>query len=150
MVGCTAGIPSKPDGQGQKRRSGDVRVTSALPPSAQDGWSEAIPICLVYESDGFREGLAHPASYERSRDLPDGLSGQFSVQPLLQKYFSSRTGRSSSRGIAVPHLSEGRFAIVTDVGWGMRWTWSRQATNDVDSRTVKSCGSDSSTLESNR
>jgi hypothetical protein len=72
------------------------------------------------------------------------------VQPLLQKYFSSRTGRSSNRGIAVPHPSEGRFAIVTDVGWGMRWTWSRQATNDVDSRTAKSCGSDSSTLESNR
>jgi hypothetical protein len=31
---------------------------------------------------------------------------------------------------------------------GMRWTWRRQATNDVDPRTAKSCGPDTPTLVS--
>ena len=46
-------------------------------------------------------------------------------------------------------LEEGRFAIVTNVGCGMRWTrWHGGRT--CLSRTVKSCGPDASTLALNR
>ena len=32
--------------------------------SAQDGWSEAIPINAVYNADGFRKRLNQPTCYE--------------------------------------------------------------------------------------
>src|SRR5579863_2803526 len=82
-------------------------------------------------------------------DLPDGQISDFPVQPFGKKYFASRIGRNSNRAIAVPASHEGRFAIVTDVGCGMRWTRSCQATNGIDPRTAKSCGPDISTLMSN-
>src|ERR1700694_5548302 len=44
------------------------------------------------------------------------------VQPLLQKYSASHLTQISSLSRAVPRPNEGRFAIVTDVGRGMRWT----------------------------
>src|ERR1700761_1652296 len=59
-------------------------------------------------------------------DLPDGQISDFPAEPPCEKYFAFRFGRNSSRGIAVPASPEGRFAIVTDVGCGMRWTRSRQ------------------------
>jgi hypothetical protein len=33
---------------------------------------------------------------------------------------------------AIPFPIEGRFAIVTDVGFGMRWTRRLQGTNEAD------------------
>jgi hypothetical protein len=47
--------------------------------------------------------------------LPDGLSGEFPVQPLLKKDSVSPLTQINSISIAVPSRSEGRFAIVTDV-----------------------------------
>jgi hypothetical protein len=44
------------------------------------------------------------------------------VQPHLQKYFPSLLTQIKSISLAVPPHTEGRFAIVTDVGRGMRWT----------------------------
>jgi hypothetical protein len=59
-------------------------------------------------------------------DLPDGQISDFPVQPPGEKYFAFRFGRNSNRASAVPPSPEGRFAIVTNVGCGMRWTRSRQ------------------------
>jgi hypothetical protein len=47
-----------------------------------------------------------------------------------------------------PAPPEGRIAIVTDVGCGMRWTRGRTR-RMCPSRTVKSCGPDTSTPVSN-
>jgi len=43
---------------------------------------------------------------------------------------------------------EGRIAIVTDVGHGMRWTRAALLTRALTSRTEKSCGPDAPTLAS--
>jgi hypothetical protein len=44
------------------------------------------------------------------------------VQPPLQKYFGSLLTQITSTSSAIPAHTKGRFAIVTDVGQGMRWT----------------------------
>ena len=54
----------------------------------------------------------------RPTDLPDGQISELAVQPHLQKYFPSRLTQIKSISIAVPPHTEGRFAIVTDVGAG--------------------------------
>jgi hypothetical protein len=45
-------------------------------------------------------------------------------------------------------LQEGRFAIVTNVGCGMRWTLVVRQTNASLKRTAKSCGPDAPMLAS--
>jgi hypothetical protein len=60
-----------------------------------------------------------------SRDLPDGLAGDLSVQTRLPKLFAFPRDRNTSIG-QLSHPSEGRIAIVTDAG-GMRWTRRRRA-----------------------
>jgi len=69
------------------------------------------------------------------------------VHPLSQKYFcfSEYTNQSITR--PVPHPQEGRFAIVTDVGRGMRWTFWCSVTS-CTKRTAKPCGPDAPTLAS--
>jgi hypothetical protein len=53
------------------------------------------------------------------------------VKPRNQKYSAFAAGQISARTSAVPCSQEGRFAIVTDVGRGMRWThWLRKAGAD--------------------
>ena len=47
-----------------------------------------------------------------------------------------------------PVPNEGRFAIVTDVGCGMRWTQAALKTRAPILRTAKSCGPDAPTLAS--
>jgi hypothetical protein len=44
------------------------------------------------------------------------------VQPPSQKYFRSLLSQITCTSFAIPARTEGRFAIVTDVGQGMRWT----------------------------
>jgi hypothetical protein len=53
------------------------------------------------------------------------------VQPPSQKHSGSLQTQITSTSSAIPFLLEGRIAIVTDVGRGMRWTRLRQETNDV-------------------
>jgi len=55
-------------------------------------------------------------------DLPDGLVDGFPVQPRLQKYFHSRFTQITLTPAPFRCPQEGRFAIVTNVGRGMRWT----------------------------
>jgi hypothetical protein len=54
--------------------------------------------------------------------LPDGQISSSPVQPPLQKYSGSLlTQITSSSSLSRPN-TEGRFAIVTNVGQGVRWT----------------------------
>jgi hypothetical protein len=82
--------------------------------------------------------------------VPDGqISSCFArapVQPLLQKYFSSRLTQISNISIAVPSL-RGALAIVTDAG---RDAVDAGGAKDerADLRTAKSCGSDAPSLAS--
>jgi hypothetical protein len=71
-------------------------------------------------------------------DLPDGqknLRARKPVQPFLQKHFSSRQTQIKLTIRLSRTRKEGRLAIVTDVGGGMRWTHiagrSRCATSGV-------------------
>jgi hypothetical protein len=57
--------------------------------------------------------------------LPGRANHQISVQPHLQKYFCFILTQISSLSLTVPSHTEGRIAIVTDVGSGMRWTRQR-------------------------
>src|SRR5450759_2007106 len=54
------------------------------------------------------------------------------VQPHLQKYSPSLLTQIKSISLAVPSHTEGRFAIVTDVGRGLRWTRGALQTNGAD------------------
>ena len=49
------------------------------------------------------------------------------VKPQNQKYSASVVGQISGTSCAVSCPQEGRFAIVTNVGCGMRWTLWCQA-----------------------
>ena len=75
---------------------------------------------------------------------------RFPVQPHAQKYFASVVGQIVSTSSPVSRSQEGRLAIVTDVGSGMRWTLQRQAQSlrgrMMLQRTAKSCGSGAPTL----
>src|SRR3984893_14777838 len=51
-------------------------------------------------------------------DLPVGRFVDRGVRPPLQKYFASVVGRNIFMSLAIPSHTEGRFAIVTDVGAG--------------------------------
>jgi hypothetical protein len=58
---------------------------------------------------------------------------RFPVQPHAQKYFASVVGQIISTSSPVSRSQEGRLAIVTDVGRGMRWTQRR-------ARRTRQCG----------
>jgi hypothetical protein len=83
-------------------------------------------------------------------DLPVGLLHEKPVQPRLQKYFASPLTQIKSKILPSRSREEGRLAIVTDVGSGMRWTRQRQAQSlrgrMTLQRTAKSCGSGAPTL----
>jgi hypothetical protein len=55
-------------------------------------------------------------------ELLNGINLICPVQTHFQKYFPSRRTQITSISLAIPSHTEGRIAIVTDVGGGMRWT----------------------------
>jgi hypothetical protein len=66
--------------------------------------------------------------------MPDGqINGPIDlpVQPLGEKYSASQFARNRFIDLRVPPRSEGRFAVVTNVGCGMRWTQQCQACESV-------------------
>jgi hypothetical protein len=69
------------------------------------------------------------------------------VQSQREKYFACTVGQinATDSRVLLPH--EGRFAIVTNVGCGMRWT-CRRVRRTLLVRTAKSCGPDAPTLAS--
>jgi hypothetical protein len=63
--------------------------------------------------------------------LSNEINPMLSVQSSPKKHFHSRrTQITSYHPPSCPH-SEGRFAIVTNVGHGMRWTRRHQARESV-------------------
>jgi hypothetical protein len=119
-----------------------------------------------------REYAAPRPGHERNllslscADLPVGRFVDRGVQPPLQKCFGFHPPQITSRTLPIPSHTEGRFAIVTDVGHGMRWTRQRLARDGVAGRverlvsdhrvcgremllrTAKSCGPDAPMLAS--
>src|ERR1700685_2646272 len=71
------------------------------------------------------------------------------VQPFPKKYFAFVVGQITSIFPASRARKEGRIAIVTDVGRGMRWTRDVRRRRAL-MRTAKPCGPDISTLVSTR
>jgi hypothetical protein len=71
------------------------------------------------------------------------------LSSFLWKNPLAPSGKSHLEARASQARQEGRFAIVTNVGHGMRWTRGA-ARRAVRSRTAKSCGLDASTLASSR
>jgi hypothetical protein len=53
--------------------------------------------------------------------LPDGQISDFLSSPA-RKNFPLQLPTKSAASNGVPFPQEGRFAVVTDVGCGMRWT----------------------------
>jgi hypothetical protein len=67
-----------------------------------------------------RSTMGHVASVPDGQiaGLPIGVR----VQPPLQKFLPSLLTQITCISFAIPSHTKGRFAIVTDVGHGMRWT----------------------------
>jgi hypothetical protein len=67
---------------------------------------------------------------EKSNFVSD-IKSIWVVQTDSEKFPAFAVGQISASTPAIPASLEGRIAIVTDVGHGMRWTRQRQKTNDV-------------------
>jgi hypothetical protein len=65
-------------------------------------------------------------------DLPDGLIFRIRVKWPLEKYFAFTEIQITYMSPAIP-LHKGRFAIVTDVGSGTRWTHRLRKTSAAGS-----------------
>jgi len=67
-----------------------------------------------------------------------------SVKPLREKYSDFQKARITAISFAVLFPQEGRFAVVTDVGSGMRWTRrlmrAKACGRMMLKRTAKTCG----------
>jgi hypothetical protein len=61
--------------------------------------------------------------------LSNGINVILPVQPSRKKYFCFHPTQIISLSCASRLLYEGRFAIVTNVGGGMRWTPDVPTTN---------------------
>ena len=83
-----------------------------------------------------RAGFARGHHY-RLRCL-SGKSRMGLVQCSRQKYSASPLPQITPKTRAIPHPLEGRIAIVTDVGRGMRWTRQRRA-RDVFAGRASAC-----------
>jgi hypothetical protein len=55
-------------------------------------------------------------------ELSNRIELMLPVQSSSKKYFRSLPTQITCISLAIPAHTEGRFAIVTDVGQGMRWT----------------------------
>src|ERR1700722_13447092 len=83
--------------------------------------------------------------------LPDGQIRSYSDYPLSSLPFKKIPFRARPKSNPYFELSrptEGRFAIVTDVGTGCGGREAARKTNAHASRTAKSCGPDAPTLAS--
>jgi len=93
-------------------------------------------------ASGTRKGVLDMTRH-RSRDLP--------VVPIRRSPLPCAVGQITSTSLGRPALfQERRFAIVTDVGRGLRWTPLARQDEARGKRTAKSCGPGLSTLRSTR
>ena len=61
-----------------------------------------------------------------------------SADPVTRRHASPRT-QINSKTPAIPSHTEGRFAIVTDMGHGMRWTRQRQIWRVLSGCRINRC-----------
>src|SRR5258708_28880745 len=80
--------------------------------------------------DGFLKRSTHPKNSAR-RANQKNLSSPFAKNISL-----SPSGKSPVEARPIPAREEGRIAIVTDVGQGMRWTRQRRRAKGVAGRAV--------------
>jgi hypothetical protein len=126
-----------------------------------------IPAYVGLRNYGDSAGL-HPglSGLREKRNLLSRINLICSVQSHFEKYSAWLVGQIISTNSPVPPHTEGRFAIVTDVGCGMRWTRQRRAREVIAGRverpvsddrahrremllrTEKSCGPDAPALAS--
>ena len=78
-------------------------------------------ICCVHPSRRGEDAAPQDEVYLLF-DAGKSLSSDLHVQPPSQKYFGSLLTQITSSSSPSPPDTEGRFAIVTNVGQGMRWT----------------------------
>jgi hypothetical protein len=71
---------------------------------------------------------------------PTGKSANLLSSPLAKNISHNPSGKSSLQLRAIPPSREGRIAIVTDVGCGMRWTRQRQAHRCARRMTLQADG----------
>jgi hypothetical protein len=72
--------------------------------------------------------------------LPDGQIASFLSIPLQKNIPLSSSGKSVLPARAIPFPEEGRIAIVTDVGRGMRWTRQRRRADGVQTNDAEAYG----------
>ena len=94
---------------------------------------------------GHRASRAHQVRFMSTRpgicrrgaasDLPDGQISDRAIQPRLQKYSCFHLSQISLRTPPSRSREEGRIAIVTDVGHGMRWTRQRRVRDVIAERS---------------
>src|SRR6266851_4317909 len=109
-------------------------IDSAIPINCVlcDRFRTAQPILRAAPRPGHERNLLSPPC----GDLPVGRFVDRAVQPSLQKYFASVVGRNIPMSLVIPSHTEGRIAIVTDVGHGMRWTRQRFARDGIAGRVL--------------
>jgi hypothetical protein len=86
-------------------------------------------------------------SLRQKSNLASRFNADFTVQPPCENISLSLSGKSPLEARAIPPFHKGRFAIVTDVGRGMRWTLWREGRTRAK-RTAKSYGPGTPTLVS--
>jgi hypothetical protein len=86
--------------------------------------------CFYQHADAITRDEGTPA------DLPDALIFRIRVKLLHQKYFAFSEAQISRMFRPVPHPSEGRIAIVTDVGCDGRFGLRRRARAGADGKAV--------------
>ena len=95
--------------------------SSTLP---DGGHAVALPTLRITGCVASRTSAISMRNYDKSTRR---ANHQKSVNRLLQKEFSSRLIQITLTTPRIPSHQEGRIAIVTDVGCGMRWTRQRRA-----------------------
>jgi hypothetical protein len=92
---------------------------------------------ISWEVSGRGRQIAVRNAVRQKRDLSRPFKLIWPVQPHRRKYFAFSETRIATCAPSRAR-SEGRFAIVTNVGRGMRWTLSPRLTSaeEVDGKSV--------------
>jgi hypothetical protein len=94
------------------RRPAAWSASSNRDPGSRGGLSSAV----------HRRDSSGQSALRAQPDLLNWINVMLPVQSSLQKYFRSLLTQITCISLAIPAHTKGRFAIVTNVGLGMRWT----------------------------
>src|ERR1700730_1989967 len=74
---------------------------------------------------------------QSATDLPDGQISELPVQPSREIFFALLVGQIISTSSRHPVPKRGALAIVTNVGYGMRWTRQRRERSAIAGRVCR-------------